>query len=101
MKKFQAFSLIEVLLALALLSIIVISLIPIIGQVDMASKKFEKKENSYQEARNLMECNLAKGNCPPGRYVDVRISTYSENFDLVEIYEKENSEVVLYSLRQK
>lgn len=101
MKKTRGFSLIEVVFALFLLSLIVVTLIPALSQVGQVSQRLNQRDELRLEAKNLMEYCLAGGQSPEFDLVGAKVSPYSEHLELVEIYEKNTDKVILYCLRQK
>lgn len=101
MKKIKAFSLIEVVLALLILSIIVVSFMPALAHVEKTKTALNKKDELYFQAKNAMESAIARQDCQDCDLVEIKISTYSDKLEKIEIYERNTEKVLLFSLRQK
>lgn len=101
MKKIKAFSLIEVVFALLVLSLMVLFFMPALGTVDLTKKTLNKEEATYLQAKNAMEMAMGHKLSEDFPLVEVKIEYYSESLEKVEVLDAESKEILLYALRKK
>lgn len=93
----RAFSLMEVILALAILAIMVVALLPNLGHLGIQVRQMGQEEAISRQAQALMEEALAYRDPQAAENFTLVISPYGDGLDLVEVYYE--GEKVLEALR--
>lgn len=94
----RAFSLVEVIFAIALLSLLVILTLPSLGSTHQHVEKLNQKSLETMDAVNLMEASLARKNYESKRF-HVVITPFKEGLELVEVVSSDTGKTVLQAYR--
>ncbi|MDO5036924.1 MAG: prepilin-type N-terminal cleavage/methylation domain-containing protein [Tissierellia bacterium] len=93
----KAFSLLELVLALALLSLMVSLLLPSLGHLHKQSRALQAREERDKKAVEMMERAMVHQEEAPEEGFSLRVSPYSQNLERVEVFYEDDK--ILEGLR--
>lgn len=99
MKK-KGFTLIEVLAALALVSLLVVLLAATLGGSFTQFQILSRRKDRWLRAERAMESALAY-EAVDEEGIEVKVSSYSENLEQVEVIDEQDKAVLFQALRPK
>lgn len=98
--KNKSFSLIEVILSLAIVALLVVMLSAALGGSALQFGRLNRNRNIMSEAEDVMEAAMAYENLET-KDCRVKIEDYSEGLEQVEVFHGQTEKLLFWGLRPK
>lgn len=96
----RGFSLIELIFAITLLSLLILFTLPSLGSTHLHINKISDQTANTLDAVNLMEANLA-GQSYKSKRFHTKVTSLDDEMELVEVISNDTEKTVLQSYRPK